>query len=145
MGYKYDIFGWYIGQGTGERSTETAPDNQALTEVEEELRSNWTGHKWIELPYRHFNFEETQEPELVPDVITRRQAKQQLLLVGLLDVVDVGIAAIEDETERRMAQIYWEDSQEFERNHPLLISLGMSILGLTEEQLDDLFIAASKL
>lgn len=53
-------------------------------------------------------------------------------IVGFIQIV----------SERR---IYWEDSQEFERNHPLLISLGMSILGLTEEQLDDLFIAASKL
>lgn len=56
-------------------------------------------------------------------------------IVGFIQIV----------SEWRLARIYWEDSQEFERNHPLLISLGMSILGLTEEQLDDLFIAASKL
>jgi hypothetical protein len=81
---------------------------------------------------------------LVPRQVSRRQARQALLLHGLLDQVPVKIAAIEDPTERGLAQIEWEDSQVFERNRPLLISIGASI-GLDSDGLDALFIQAAEL
>lgn len=49
--YEYNDWGWYIGNGTGQRTTETAPSNMSVEEAEGELRSNWTGYEWIELPY----------------------------------------------------------------------------------------------
>ena len=81
---------------------------------------------------------------LIPESITKRQAKQQLLLDGKLGQVQEVIDSIPDETERMMAQLYWDDSTEFERNHPTLVELGTA-LGLTEAELDMMFINASKL
>ena len=43
-----------------------------------------------------------------------------------------------------MAQMYWDASTEFERSHPTLVELGTA-LGLTEAELDMMFINASKL
>lgn len=84
------------------------------------------------------------EPEPVPQTVTRRQARQALLLNNLLDQVPGKIAAIPDPVHRAMAQIEWEDSQSFERNRPLLISVGIA-LGLDSAGLDDIFRQASKL
>ena len=81
---------------------------------------------------------------LIPESITKRQAKQQLLLDGKLSQMQEVIDSISDETERMMAQLYWEDNIEFERSHPTLVELGTA-LGLTEAELDMMFINASKL
>ena len=83
-------------------------------------------------------------PPPVPQTVTRRQARQALLLEGLLDDVPVAIAAIPDETERRMAQIEWEDSLEFVRSRPLVIQIGAA-LGLDAAALDALFTHAANL
>jgi hypothetical protein len=82
--------------------------------------------------------------EGVPQVVTRRQARQAMLLAGLLDSVQAAIGAIPDTTQRRLAQIEWDDSQNFERQRPLLVSLATA-LGLTSAQLDQLFVTASGL
>ncbi|WP_205310862.1 hypothetical protein [Rheinheimera maricola] len=84
------------------------------------------------------------QPKVVPHSITRRQARQQLLLMGLLDNVDPTIASIPDNTARRLAEIYWQDATDFERDNPYLLSIA-GALGLTPEQLDDAFIAAGAL
>lgn len=78
---------------------------------------------------------------IVPDKVTRRQARQALLLRGYLDQVPIAIAAIADDTERRLAEIEWLDSQEFERYRPLVIRIGAAL----SMNLDELFIFASTL
>ncbi len=80
----------------------------------------------------------------VPFSVTRRQARQALLINGLIDNVEPLIAAIPDELQRRLAMIEWQDSQEFERNRPLLQLIG-SALGLDSAGLDSLFIQAAAL
>ena len=80
----------------------------------------------------------------VPQTVTRRQARQALLLAGLLDNVQPAIDSIADPVQRSMAQIEWDDSQQFERKRPLLIALAAA-LGLGEEALDNLFIQAAQL
>lgn len=87
---------------------------------------------------------EAKRKASVPASVTRRQAKQALLLNGLLANVQPAIDAIPDAAQRTMIQIEWDDSQEFERDRPALIALG-SALGLTGVQLDNLFIEASQL
>jgi hypothetical protein len=84
------------------------------------------------------------EPAAVPNVVTRRQARQALLLAGKLGDVQPAIDAIPDPIQRGMVQIEWDDSQEFHRNRPTLISLATAI-GVTSEQLDALFIQAAAL
>ena len=81
---------------------------------------------------------------LVPARVTRRQARQALLLAGLLDQVPAAIAAIPDPIQRGMAEIEWADSTEFHRDRPLLIGLGQA-LGLDSAAMDALFIKAAKL
>jgi len=53
MNFEFDLWGWYVGQAAepGLRTTQVAPMNTALTEVEGEPRANWTGVEWLELPY----------------------------------------------------------------------------------------------
>ena len=83
-------------------------------------------------------------PAKVPDSVTRRQARQALLLAGLLDMVQPAIDAIPSPTARAMIEIEWNDSLQFERDRPALIGLATA-LGMTSAQLDQLFITASKL
>lgn len=95
---------------------------------------------------RDFTAEELEQQyqASIPRSVTRRQAKQQLAIAGLLTQVQPTIDAITDATERAMVQIYWDDAQEFERNHQQLISLATA-LGLSDTQLDDLFKKAKDL
>jgi hypothetical protein len=88
-------------------------------------------------------------PAPVPPRVTRRQARQALLLAGLLDDVSAAIAALDDGTPEgkqtmRLAQIEWEDSLEFERARPLVVEIGQAI-GLDAAALDQLFITAAGL
>lgn len=82
------------------------------------------------------------EPSIVPMSISMRQGRLALLAAGLLDIVEDGIASIPDPLQRRAAQIEWEYATEIQRKSQLIFSLGPA-LGLTEAQIDDVFIAAS--
>lgn len=86
---------------------------------------------------------QAMKPE-VPPKVTRRQARQALMIKGVLDKVQPAIDAIPDATTRGLAQIEWDDSQDFERNRPLLIQLGTGI-GLDANGMDELFIFAATL
>lgn len=79
------------------------------------------------------------EPVQVPQVITIRQAKLALLSAGLLDDVDAAIAQAD-----RATQIEWEYATEVHRNWLTLRSV-QGAGGLTDEQVDELFIRAASL
>lgn len=85
-----------------------------------------------------------EAPVVVPASVTRRQARQALLLAGLLKDVQPAIDAIPDPMQRALAQIEWDDSLEFERKRPLVASIGTAI-GLDSAGLDELFITAARL
>ncbi|MBX9636153.1 MAG: hypothetical protein K2Q14_06990 [Gammaproteobacteria bacterium] len=74
----------------------------------------------------------------VPVAVTRRQLRLALLQIGMLVTADEFVA-----TQSNAVQVYWKDSQEFYRQHPLITGLSAEF-GLTETQVDDIFIAASK-
>lgn len=76
--------------------------------------------------------------------ITKRQGKQQLVIAGLDEQVGMAIDGITDPTERKLTRIWYEDATEWERENAQLLSLA-NALGLTDAQVDDLFIQASKL
>lgn len=113
-------------------------------EVDAEQRLNWTAYRANDTRDGIEPLPPVPLPMVVPARVTRRQARQALLLAGLLDQVPTLIAAIPDATQRALAQIEWEDSQEFERSRPLVISIG-SALGLDAAGLDQLFIQAAGL
>lgn len=83
-------------------------------------------------------------PPAIPQSVTRRQAKQALLLAGILGNVQPAIDAIPDATQRALVQIEWDDSQTFERDRPALLSLA-GALGLDDAALDALFVTAAGL
>jgi hypothetical protein len=69
-----------------------------------------------------------------------RQARLALLQSGLLSLVDAAIASGTDEAMK----IEWEYATTVERNWSSLITLTTD-MGMTSEQLDDLFLLASTL
>ena len=74
-----------------------------------------------------------------PTQVTMRQARLELLNRGLLDDVEAVISA-----QGRAAQIEWEYAATVDRSHPV-IAVVQQQKEMTDLQIDDLFIAASKL
>ena len=79
----------------------------------------------------------------VPQSVTMRQARLALHAAGLLTSVDAAIAAM-DEPDKTAAQITWEFAQTVDRGFGMVPQLAAA-LGMTETQIDDLFIAAAQL
>ena len=84
------------------------------------------------------------EKVTIPASVTKRQARQQLILMGLIQNVQPLIDSIPDDTERAMIQSFWDDSTEYERNRVELITLATG-LGLDSDALDTAFVEANKL
>lgn len=77
--------------------------------------------------------------EPVPTVVTMAQAQLALLAAGHLDAVEAAVAQIS-----RESQILWRKANTVVRGGPLLIELA-ALLGLSETDVDALFVAADKL
>lgn len=131
---------------TGSYIQDLHPDHEDnFIEVSSEQRANWTTYRTNETRDGLELLPAPAPPApVVPDRVTRRQARQALLLAGLLDSVQPAIDAIPNPTQRGLAQIEWDDSQDFERQRPLVIGIGAA-LGLDAAALDALFIQAATL
>jgi len=141
--------------GVGENSSEELCNQRGyFLVIDNGIPSyNQDTHKLVE---RKFNFDgqndiveyiidektpneiEISRKALVPKTITPLQAKLQLLDMELLDEVEAIVA-----TDRRVA-LYWNEALEIRRDHPTLVQMATA-LGLTDTQLDGMFIEASKL
>lgn len=77
-------------------------------------------------------------PVVIPFSVTPFQAKAAILQAGLLPAVEAALAAASP-----IAQLAWSDATEFTRDSPTIAALAAQ-LGLTDAQVDDLFIAASQ-
>ena len=51
MAYKFDNYGWYDGEAEGDRTTPIAPTNTSRTTTPGQMRANFTGYNWVDLPY----------------------------------------------------------------------------------------------
>lgn len=78
-------------------------------------------------------------PGDIPDRVTARQFKLQLLAAGLIGDVEAWIAA-----QDRAVQIAYEYSGTFVRDEPMM-QAGFTALGFTEQQIDVFFAAAAEL
>ena len=76
--------------------------------------------------------------EVVPQSVTRLQAKLALLDMDMLDTVEALLV------NDKRASVYWNDAVTIERQNPTLLGMATS-LNLSSEQLDNIFIAASKI
>ena len=76
--------------------------------------------------------------------ISLRQCRELLIRTGRFQEVTSIINSIEDETERLVVENYFNNSQEFERNHHMLVLI-TTALGMSEIEVDDFFLEASEL
>lgn len=85
-----------------------------------------------------------EPPEPVPQQITRAQGKAALIMQGLWGAALDYVAAIQDQTQRALANVALHDTLTWERSSPFLNAAAAG-LGMTDEQLDTLFIQASEI
>lgn len=86
-----------------------------------------------------FEWQAVEPVEVIPDAVTARQFKLQLLAAGLLDQVDAWIS-----TQDRATQVAYEYSGTFVRNEQMM-QAGFEAMGFTPQQVSAFFVAASKL
>lgn len=80
----------------------------------------------------------------VPSQVSRAQGKAALITAGLWSDVLAYVDSIEDETEKTLALVALNDTTHWQRSSPFLAAATMA-LGLTEAQVDDLFVQASQI
>ena len=86
-----------------------------------------------------------EEPPALLGDITARQIRLGLIGGGImLADVDSAIESIADPTDRETARIEWQYASSFRRDHPLIAMVGNQ-LGLTEQQIDDMWQQAAQL
>ena len=117
-------------------------ETQGAREIQPELTSKGVYEQRWEIYDLSPEQIEANRKNKVPTSVTMRQARIALLEYDLLDDVDVVIENIPDPIQKRKAKIEWEYSQEVQR-HNGFVSVIAPMLGLTEEQTDDLFILAA--
>ena len=81
-------------------------------------------------------------PEIVisiPQEVTKFQAKVALYQAGMLEAVEAEISKPETQMEMKLA---WQDAQTFKRTSSFVNGMA-SLLGLTDQQVDDLFVLAA--
>ena len=113
-------------------------DNEVVEGFSYDIEGNQVTRTWLP---RTLSAEEQLQRyrDSVPKVVTMRQAKLALHVAGMLTAVNAVVAQA-DET----VKIEWEYAAEVERNWPTLIVL-QPLLGLSDEQIDQLFISAAAL
>lgn len=80
----------------------------------------------------------------VPSTVTPRQIRLALIMSGVtLSTIEAAIDSL-PEPRRSVAKVTWEYSVEFQRGNPLIASMGPA-LGLTDAQIDQLFMLAATL
>ncbi len=77
-----------------------------------------------------------------PTVVTRAQGKAALISAGLWAQVLVYVDAIDDPTQQALARVALDDTTEWRRDSPFLATAAAA-LGLTDADLDGLFVAAA--
>jgi hypothetical protein len=147
--------------------TEVIPARrEVITPARDEVKPAWiekVGNEYVEHPEKTIHHDEVAinhpeqtivhephepDPYVAPPapppappvkVITMRKARRALHGAGLLDAVEAAVAAAD-----KTVQIDWDTATEVERDWPALITM-QAALGLTDAQIDDLFIQASQL
>lgn len=89
--------------------------------------------------YRNWNIVQT-----VPDEIPLWAFRSVLTLTGISQDAVGGLISSLPEPQKTVATIQWEYGNYIVRNHPLIATLGAA-LGLTNEQIDNVFISAAQL
>jgi hypothetical protein len=96
------------------------------------------------LEYETIEFEIEEDAIQVPQVITRRQFKIALAVLGKneQDILN-GINQLPEPT-KTIALISYTEAGTFERSNPELIFVGKTFLQMTDEQIDNIFVIGSQ-
>lgn len=82
-------------------------------------------------------------PKYVPESVSRAQGKAALFSAGLLQTVEEYIEGLTGE-DKIIANLAFNETTEWRRDSPFLIQAA-TVLGLSSEQLDNLFILAESI
>ena len=121
---------WQALDGDPAKLLDGYPDGTIAVPLKPGADYDWQDGAWAQLP---------PAPPPVPDRVTARQFKLQLLAAGLLDQVEAWIAS-----QSQAVQFTYANSGTFVRDEPMMQS-GFAALGFTSEQIDAFFTAASAL
>lgn len=107
----------------------------------EDLHTCFDGQEWV--PLEAYCIMQTIAQYVAPAIviptsITRLQAKLQLIKMNLYNSVEAMLDA------NTILKVYWMDANNFKRNDEILKEVATA-LNLTDAQVDEMFIAASKL
>lgn len=91
-----------------------------------------------------FKIDESLLGKSVPKSVTRAQGKSALIISGKFDAVMQYVDGITDAEQKALAQVALNDTTDWSRESPFLNNAAAAI-GLTSEELDDLFVSASKI
>lgn len=80
------------------------------------------------------------QAQVVPTIVTMRQARRALIDAGLYAAINAAVAALPG-TDGDIIRVEWEFSPIVKRDSPFVAAM-VTALGLTEAQLDTLFSAA---
>lgn len=119
---------WQAIDGDPETLLVSYPEGTIQVPLKPGADYDWQDGEWVQLP---------PDPEPVPDRVTARQFKLQLLAAGLLDQVEAWIAS-----QSQAVQIAYANSGTFVRGEPMM-QAGFAALGFTSEQIDAFFTAAA--
>jgi hypothetical protein len=140
MFHKIDNNGFYLGI-----SSQSKEGMEFYTEVPivgNFIKFKFDGNAWIE----GASAEEIAEYQksLVPQIITRRQFKIALAILGKneQDILN-GINQLPEPT-KTIALISYTEAGTFERSNPELIFVGKTFLQMTDEQIDNVFTIGSQ-
>ena len=139
----FDNYGWYTTEVLVDRVAVIEPANTSITEVDGELRSNWTGNEWVNIPYKKFEYVETIP---VPQSITKVQAMRAMKQIDVDAVAGTSmwtnfqslLASNADANDE------WVLALDLQRNNQFVRTLTPA-LGKTDAQIDDLFVLAGTL
>lgn len=108
-------------------------------------RNEWGASDLVEMTQSEIDEHLNQVmPTFTTDQVSRAQGKAALIRSGLWQGVLDYVASIEDATEKALAQVALNDTVTWQRTSPFL-NTAATALGLTQTQLDDLFVAASEI
>lgn len=83
------------------------------------------------------------EVVIIPESVSRAQGKAALLAAGMLSSAEGFIDSLEGD-EKILALIAFNETNEWRRDSPFLNQVATA-LGITQEQMDELFLEASKI
>lgn len=125
--YHPDLGYWQSTGGDAADLIPNYPEGTVQVPVKPGADYDWQDGEWVHVP--------VAAP--IPDRVTARQFKLQLLTDDLIDGVEAWIA-----TQPRAVQIAYQTSGTFVRDEPMM-QAGFAALGFTEQRVDEFFVAAS--